>query len=153
MHALRYAKDPSQVKLVENQPFPHTLPTNGTAYYNDNGNTTGAGYDGPGECLKHVFGLGRRLYATAAKVQQYWMRINVSEFVLEKDRQQAMTNSAWLFVPPRCKTGARACLLCSVSFCSSARQLLELDYRQQSFTVDSISWHTSVSPQARESEG
>jgi hypothetical protein len=44
------------VKLVEDQPFPHTLPTTSTAWYNTKGNHTGAGYDGPGECLKHVFG-------------------------------------------------------------------------------------------------
>ena len=49
---LRYAKDPSQVKLVENQPFPHTLPGNSTPYFNNDNNHTGAGYDGPGECLK-----------------------------------------------------------------------------------------------------
>jgi len=103
---LRYAKDPEQVKLVEDQPFPHTLPGNGTAYYNDDNNHTGAGYDGPGECVRHVFGHGERMYATTENVQEYWLRVNVSEFVLEKDRQQAMTDSAWLFVPPRCKTGA-----------------------------------------------
>jgi hypothetical protein len=102
---LRYAKEPSQVKLVENQPFPHTLPGNSTPYYNDNGNHTGAGYDGPGECLTHVLNYGKRLYATTQKVVQYWMRINTSEFVLAKDRQQGMKDSAWLFVPPRCKTG------------------------------------------------
>jgi hypothetical protein len=81
---LRYARDPSQVKLVENQPFPHTLPGNSTPYYNDDNNHTGAGYDGPGECLKHVFGHGKRLYATTQKVVQYWMRINVSEFVVSE---------------------------------------------------------------------
>lgn len=106
---LRYAKNPEQVKLVENQPFPHTLPDNDTAYYNDDNNHTGAGYDGPGECVSHVFGHGKRLYPLAksekASIAKYWLRVNVSEFVLEKDRQQAMTDSAWLFVPPRCNTG------------------------------------------------
>ena len=85
---LRYAKDSSQVKLVEDQPFPHTLPTNSTAYYNDDNNHTGAGYDGPGECLKHVFGYGQRLYPTTERVVKFWQRVNVSEFVLDKDRQQ-----------------------------------------------------------------
>jgi hypothetical protein len=39
----RYARDPAQVMLVEDQPFPHTLPTNDTAYYNDDNVSTGAG--------------------------------------------------------------------------------------------------------------
>jgi hypothetical protein len=39
-----YAKNASQIKLVQDQPFPHTLPTNSTPYYNDDGNHTGAGY-------------------------------------------------------------------------------------------------------------
>ena len=43
-----YVADPAQVKLVEDQPFPHTLPTNSTPYFNNVSNTTGAGYDGPG---------------------------------------------------------------------------------------------------------
>jgi hypothetical protein len=103
---LRYAKESSQVKLVEDQPFPHTLPGNNTPYFNDNNNHTGAGYDGPGECLKHVFGYGERLYPTTENVEKYWLRIDVREFVQEKDRQQGMTDSAWLFVPPRCETGA-----------------------------------------------
>jgi len=103
---LKYAKDPSQVMLVEDQPFPHTLPGNRTPYFNDNNNRTGAGYDGPGECLKHVFGNGSRLYPTTEKVEKYWRRIDVGEFVEEKDRQQGMKDSAWLFVPPRCETGA-----------------------------------------------
>ena len=103
---LRYAKHPEQVKLVEDQPFPHTLPVNVTPYYNDNGNITGAGYDGPGECLRHVFGHGERLYATTTNVTKYWQPVNVSEFVLEKDRQQGMTDLAWLFLPPRCETGS-----------------------------------------------
>jgi hypothetical protein len=52
-----------------------------------------------------VLNYGKRLYATTEKVVKYWMRINTSEFVLKKDRQQGMKDSAWLFVPPRCKTG------------------------------------------------
>ena len=52
-----------------------------------------------------VFGHGERLYATIQNVQHFWLRINVGEFVLKKDRQQGMTDSAWLFVPPRCNNG------------------------------------------------
>ena len=53
----RYAANASQIKLVEDQPFPHTLPVNATPFFNNRSNTTGAGYDGPGECLRHVLYL------------------------------------------------------------------------------------------------
>ena len=100
---LRYAKSAEQVKLVENQPFPHTLPTNGTAYYNQNGNTTGAGYDGPGECLRHVFGNGKRLYPSTGDVSAWWTRINNSEFITPNNLAQGYREGAWLFVPPQCE--------------------------------------------------
>lgn len=38
-------------------------------------------------------------------LRRYWLRVNVSEFVLATDRQQGATDSTWLFVPPRCQTG------------------------------------------------
>ena len=40
----------SQLRLVDDQPFPHTLPINSTPYANNASNSTGAGYDGPGAC-------------------------------------------------------------------------------------------------------
>lgn len=98
---LRYAKNKEQVKLIEDQPFPHTLPTNGTPYFNNASNTTGAGYDGPGECLKHVFGKGERLWCADSVDKSWWKRINVSEFVT--DLGIGMKIGAWLFVPPQCK--------------------------------------------------
>lgn len=98
---LKYARNRSQVMLVEDQPFPHTLPTNSTPYFNDAGNTTGAGYDGPGECLKHVVGHGERLWAAPTVDSSWWLRMNVSEFV--PDRGVGMKISAWLFLPPQCK--------------------------------------------------
>ena len=80
------------------------LPTNGTAYYNTNGNTTGAGYDGPGECLKHVFGHGQRLYpSTGTEHLQYWRRINNSEFITPNNKAQGFKEGAWLFAPPQCE--------------------------------------------------
>ena len=101
---LKYAVNASQIKLVDDQPFPHTLPTNSTPYFNDNGNTTGAGYDGPGECVKHVFGDGQRLYAAESVENSWWKRINVSPFV--PDKGVGMRLSAWLFVPPQCDVTA-----------------------------------------------
>jgi hypothetical protein len=110
----RYATKPAeQVKLVENQPFPHTLPTNSTPYFNTDNNSTGAGYDGPGECLKHVFGHGQRFYPVDAQdagrrlqVEAAWMRINNSEFITPNNRAQGYKEGAWLFVPPQCKAAA-----------------------------------------------
>ena len=100
---LRFAKNSSQIKLVEDQPFPHTLPTNSTPYFNNVSNATGAGYDGPGKCLQHVFGLGRRLYPAPKADPSWWLRINVSEFT--PDLGVGIKPSAWLFVPPACKQG------------------------------------------------
>jgi len=98
-----FAKEPSQVMLVQDQPFPHTLPSNSTPYFNDVGNATGAGYDGPGKCLQHVFGRGERLYPAETADPALWMRINASEFVT--DLGVGIKPSAWLFVPTACGTG------------------------------------------------
>ena len=109
---LRYAKNAEQVMLVEDQPFPHTLPTNDTAYYNTNGNTTGAMYDGPGECLKHIFGHGERLYPVDVadangrkQVEASWKRVNNAEFITSNNTAQGYKEGAWLFVPPQCNAG------------------------------------------------
>jgi hypothetical protein len=102
----QYTTNASQVMLVEDQPFPHTLPTNSTPYFNNVGNTTGAGYDGPGECLRHIVGHGERLWAAASVDPAWWLRVDVSEFV--PDRGVGVKTSAWLFVPPQCKAGSNS---------------------------------------------
>jgi hypothetical protein len=101
----KYVKDAEQVKLVENQPFPHTLPTNDTAYYNTDGNSTGAGFDGPGECVSHVFGGGKRLYPVTYDVRDHWLRVNNSEYIEANNYAQGYTEGAFLFVPPQCTKG------------------------------------------------
>ena len=98
---LKYAQDAMQIKLVENLPFPHTLPTNETAYFNDVGNTTGAGYDGPGECLRHVVGNGTRLWASPFVNASWWYRVNATEYVT--DQGVGLKNFVFLFVPPQCQ--------------------------------------------------
>jgi hypothetical protein len=100
---LHYATNSSQVLLVEDQPFPHTLPGNSTPYFN---HSEPAMYDGPGECVKHVFGRGKRLFPSdpADKThQQYWLRVNATEFVT--DLGIGARPSAWLFRPPQCEHG------------------------------------------------
>lgn len=107
---LKYAKDPSQIKLVQDQPFPHTLPTNSTPYFNGDFNFFGAGYDGPGECLRHVIGNGERLYPGPKSYDMsLWKRINASEFVT--DTGVGIRPSAWLFVPPQCTNGTCSLLI------------------------------------------
>ena len=48
-----------------------------------------AGYDGPGECLRHVVGHGQRLYPVppgGAETKASWLRIDASEFVSASNR-------------------------------------------------------------------
>jgi len=104
---LRYAKNSSQIKLVDDQPFPHTLPKNSTPYFN---HSEPAGYDGPGECLRHVFGHAKALAPALPSLDvNYWRRIDTMEFVRATvpffGSGVGMWQSAWLFVPPQCKEG------------------------------------------------
>eukprot|EP00933_Yihiella_yeosuensis_P006300 TRINITY_DN11099_c0_g1_i2.p1 TRINITY_DN11099_c0_g1~~TRINITY_DN11099_c0_g1_i2.p1 ORF type:complete len:755 (-),score=103.78 TRINITY_DN11099_c0_g1_i2:308-2572(-) len=115
----RYAKDSSQIRLVDDQPFPHTLPTNDTPYFN---HSTAAGYDGPGECLRHVFGHMRPLKPAVSadlvnrfSVARAWHRVDVSEFV--SDTGVGLGRFAWLFVPPACKEGSLCKLLMLTGLC------------------------------------
>lgn len=107
----RYAANASQLRLVDDQPFPHTLPINSTPYANNASNATGAGYDGPGECLKHVLGHGNRLYPAPLDhfSPRYWRQIDVSEFVT--DGGVGVYRFAWLLVPPPCEQGTCALLI------------------------------------------
>jgi hypothetical protein len=102
----RYATRSAQVMLVDDQPFPHTLPTNSTPYFNT---SEPAGYDGPGHCLKHVFYHEQPMRPAVpalsnAEKRSYWKRINALKFVPHPLRA-GMSPSAWLFLPPQCETG------------------------------------------------
>jgi len=99
---LRYAQNSTQVKLVEDQPFPHTLPTNNTPYYN---HSQGAGYDGPGECLRHVIGHEKPLRWAVPSLDRksVWTPRSVSDYV--PDEHVGMWPWAWLMLPPQCKDG------------------------------------------------
>jgi len=105
----RYAKDPSQIKLVEDQPFPHTLPTNSTPYFN---HSTPAGYDGPGECLRHVFGHSTPLLPAVPELEgHHWQAFDQTEFIAEGSKGMGIMPLGWLFVPPACKQGKKCKLL------------------------------------------
>lgn len=99
----RYATNRSQIKLVVDQPFPHTLPTNQTPYYN---HSVGAGYDGPGECLRHVFGhvtpIAPAVPPSSPLYQNYWEPFDQMEFLSWKG--YGMLPFGWVFTPPVCKT-------------------------------------------------
>ena len=98
----RYVANASQVKYVGDQPFPHTLPTNGSFYWNS---TTPAGYDGPGECLRHVFGDVNPLRPAAPTLQHHWRIFDQSEFLEHIVLDQGMSPLGWLYVPSPCEHG------------------------------------------------
>lgn len=98
----KYAKRSTQIKLVDDQPFPHTLPTNSTPYFN---HSEPAGYDGPGYCLSHVFFHKEQMkHAININHPEWWRRINATRFVPDP-LGAGMRQSAWLYVPPQCETG------------------------------------------------
>lgn len=100
----KYAKRSTQVRFVHDQPFPHTLPTNSTPYFN---HSEPAGYDGPGHCLSHVFFHQKGMQPAVLDVdrQKYWKRVNATQFVPDP-LGAGMRQSAWLFVPPQCEQGS-----------------------------------------------
>ena len=105
----RYANDSSQIKLVVDQPFPHTLPTNSTPYFN---HSDPAGYDGPGECLKHVLGaapIAPAVEPSSPLNQDYWVPFNQLEFL--SSIKYGMSPAGWLFTPPACKNGTCSLLV------------------------------------------
>jgi len=97
--------DPGEsIKLVNNLPFPHVLPSNSTPHV---GETTPAGYDGPGECLRHVYNTSG---ITAADVQNSsWSQYDQTE---STERGVGFQDSGWLYVPHACRQGSeRKCPL------------------------------------------
>jgi hypothetical protein len=98
-----FSRDPAQVKLVTDQPFPHTLPRNSTPYFNS---STPAGYDGPGECLRHVFGKPSKPLAPAVPTiptKDNWLIFDQSEFV--EDKGVGVNSYGLAYIPPQCQGG------------------------------------------------
>ncbi|KAH8053368.1 hypothetical protein JL722_9594 [Aureococcus anophagefferens] len=54
LYSILVAEPQRTVKFVDVQPFPHCLPQNSTPYWGNSSEPSG--YDGPGECLKHIYG-------------------------------------------------------------------------------------------------
>ena len=108
VHALysQLVSDPArQLRFVDDLPFPHTLPTNSTPYFNS---STPAGFDGPGECLRWVFDNGTMLAgpSKASNVLQFDQR----PFMDAGDAGTGIADSGYIYIPTGCRAG-RACKL------------------------------------------
>ena len=73
------------------------------------------------ECLKHVLGKGKRLWASQLPDPLLWYRVDVSEFV--KDLGVGMRPSAWLFIPPSCEEGGKVACKLLILPCSCDAEL------------------------------
>mmetsp|Transcript_70470 Transcript_70470/g.178246 ORF Transcript_70470/g.178246 Transcript_70470/m.178246 type:complete len:510 (+) Transcript_70470:47-1576(+) len=93
----------NQIKFVNDQPFPHTLPHNDTPYFN---HSDPAGYDGPGECLRWVyapkFGYDSLKWAVDYKKENLF-KFNQSEFV--DDWGVGLQDEGEIYIPDACKPG------------------------------------------------
>ena len=92
-------------------PFPHGLPLNTTPYANDSSGAP-AGYDGPGECLRHVLGD----VAAGAETAESWVVFDQTEFTEEGVGFQ---ESGWAYIPAACAT-QRCRLLIRPEACAPA---------------------------------
>ncbi|GAB5358792.1 hypothetical protein AAMO2058_000489200 [Amorphochlora amoebiformis] len=97
LYAQMLSDPETQIKYVNDQPFPHTLPTNSTPYFN---HSDPAGFDGPGECLRHVFpGIG---YATTYEEGSV-VAFNQTEFM--DDDGVGVNGVGFVYAPKACYPG------------------------------------------------
>jgi hypothetical protein len=90
--------DPTRnIKLVTDQPFAHTLPLTSTPHA---GSTIPAGYDGPGECLRHVFD-SPWMRSTHQALPANWLVFDQREFF---EDQIGLQDFGWVYVPARCRS-------------------------------------------------
>ena len=90
----------SQLKLVNTLPFPHTLPTNSTPFYNS---STGAGYDGPGECLRWVWADRPLARAAPQPIPANFLTFDQEEFMDVHDAGAGLQSVGYAYVPTRCR--------------------------------------------------
>jgi len=91
------------MKLVNDQPFPHTLPTNSTPYFNS---SEPAGFDGPGECLRWVygerFGYSPLKYAIDA-IPRNMFTFNQTEFWDADTFGTGIRATGEIYIPTQCQ--------------------------------------------------
>ena len=114
--------DPQKsIKVVRDQAFGHTVPLRSTPHV---GHSEPAGYDGPGECLRHVFD-SPAMRSESAKPAN-WLSFDQTEFADERGAV-GFERLGWIYVPERCQDlngqgpGASPCkLVLRPSKCSPA---------------------------------
>ena len=79
------------IKLVRDQPYGHVIPT------------LTSGYDGPGECLRHVFDAPF-LRAGVPADPSNWLAFDQTEFTLAaQEGAIGFQDQGWVYVPTRCR--------------------------------------------------
>ena len=117
LYSILVAEPQRTVKFVDDQPFPHCLPQNSTPYWGNSSEPSG--YDGPGECLKHIYGHETPLapvknWTTApGALQNNTYVFDQLEFI-ERDPDLNGTGvgpAGAVYIPTACQAGATACKL------------------------------------------
>ena len=93
----------STIKLVNDQPFPHTLPKNETPYFN---HSEPAGFDGPGECLRWVYApkFGYEPVAWAVdEVDRHLFDFDQTEFWDAETNGTGVQETGQVYIPRACQ--------------------------------------------------
>ena len=91
--------DPAaSLKLVADLPFPHVLPLPSTPHARS---SAPAGYDGPGECLRHVFASPTMKAGQADNAS--WSAFAQREFA---PAGIGFQEQGWVYIPQRCRPAA-----------------------------------------------
>jgi len=117
-----FLENGEQMKLVNTLPFPHTLPTNSTPYWNQ---TEPAGYDGPGECLRFVYS---NISYAGEYIEEHTFLFDQREFIYPEDKFQGVQEYGVIYVPQECQTKEVACkLMMLTNGCSSLPAKADID--------------------------
>ena len=78
--------------------FGHEVPLKTTPFV---GSTVAAGYDGPGECLRHVYDMMPGELRPGTATQANWHMFEQTEFA--GDKAVGFQKMGWVYVPERCQ--------------------------------------------------
>ena len=95
----------TSIKMVSDQPFGAVLPLPTTPHVNG---TVAAGYDGPGECLRHVF--NEPWLEAGRAFSSSWQAFDQAPFA---EAGVGFQDQGWIYIPKRCRaaSGAQVCKL------------------------------------------